>query len=423
MTAPAAAPRTASGPADIAANPYKADFPLLAARPGLAYLDSAATSQRPACVLDAQRRFYEEANANPLRGLYALSSEATRAVADARARTARFVGAADPAEVVFVRNATEALNVAARGFARLQGLGPGDEVCVSIMEHHSNLVPWQRLCAETGARLVYLRPDGDFRLTDGELAAKIGPRTRVVAVAHVSNVLGVVNPVRAIAERAHAVGALVVVDGAQSAPHLPVDVAALGCDAFALSAHKLMGPLGVGVLWARRDLLEAMPPQLTGGEMIEWVTEDAAGWAPVPEKFEAGTQDAAGICAFGAALDYLDAVGPANLEARERALMAYLAERLAALPFVDLVGPRDPARHVGALAFNVRGVHPHDVAGLLDGHGVAIRAGHHCAQPLLAWLGVGSCCRASVALYNDASDIDRLAAGLTDIEELFHGKR
>ena len=424
--APIADAAAAPQAADIRSNPFKRDFPLLASHPGLAYLDSAATAQRPAAVLDAQRRFYETMNANPLRGLYGLSVAATEAVEGVRARAARFVGATDPGEVVFVRNASEALNLAAWGISRMLDLGPGDEVCVSVMEHHSNLVPWQQACERTGAHLVYLRPraeggGGDFAIAEEELAAKIGPRTRVVAIAHVSNVLGVVNPVRAIADRAHGAGALVVVDAAQSAPHIPLDVAELGCDALALSAHKLMGPLGVGVLWGRRGLLEGMPPFLTGGEMIEWVREDGAAWAPVPHRFETGTQDAAGVYAFGAALDYLEGVGFGRLRAREEALMAYLVERLAEVPGVELVGPAGAERRVGVVSFNLRGVHPHDVASLLDAHGVAIRAGHHCAQPLLAWLGVGSCCRASVALYNDATDIDRLAEALEDVRRLFHG--
>lgn len=424
--APIADAAAAPQAADIRSNPFKRDFPLLASHPGLAYLDSAATAQRPAAVLDAQRRFYETMNANPLRGLYGLSVAATEAVEGVRARAARFVGATDPGEVVFVRNASEALNLAAWGISRMLDLGPGDEVCVSVMEHHSNLVPWQQACERTGAHLVYLRPraeggGGDFAIAEEELAAKIGPRTRVVAIAHVSNVLGVVNPVRAIADRAHEEGALVVVDAAQSAPHIPLDVAELGCDALALSAHKLMGPLGVGVLWGRRGLLEGMPPLLTGGEMIEWVREDGAAWAPVPHRFETGTQDAGGIYAFGAALDYLEGVGFGRLCAREEALMAYLVECLAEVPGVELVGPAGAARRVGVVSFNLRGVHPHDVASLLDAHGVAIRAGHHCAQPLLAWLGVGSCCRASVALYNDATDIDRLVEALEDVRRLFHG--
>lgn len=411
--------------ADIAANPYKRDFPLLAANPGLAFLDSAATAQRPAAVLDAQRRFYETMNANPLRGLYKLSVEATEAIADVRAKAARFIGAPDPGCAVFVRNASEALNLAAKGLAAVQGLKPGDEVCITVMEHHSNLIPWQQACAASGARLVYLRPDPEdgYRISEAEVESKIGPATRIVSVAHVSNVLGVENPVRAIADRAHEMGALVVADGAQSVPHMRVDVGELGCDAFAFSAHKVMGPFGVGVLWARRELLEAMPPMLTGGEMIDWVSEQDAAWAPIPEKFEAGTQDAAGIYAFGAALDYLEGVGFEAIEARERALMEYLVKRMEELPYIGIVGPRDPARRYGALAFTMQGVHPHDVASILDDWDVDIRAGHHCAQPLHDWLGIPSTNRASVAFYNDARDIDRLVEALQGVWGMFHGSK
>ena len=319
---------------DIAANPYKQDFPLLAANPGLAFLDSAATAQRPAVALDAQRDFYEKMNANALRGLYRLSVDATEAIDEARAHVARFIGAADAREVVFCRNASEALNLVAKAFAPTV-LEPGDEVCITIMEHHSNLIPWQQACRAAGARLVYLFPDEDGVIGEEELDAKIGPRTKIVAAAHVSNVLGIENPIEAMAERVHAHDGFMVVDGAQSVPHLPVDVRKLGADFFAFSAHKALGP----------------------------------GW---------------------------DA-----LQAREQALVRAAMERLAALPYIRIIGHPDPAQHHGAISFEVDGIHPHDVASILDEHDAAIRAGHHCAQPLLAWLGVESCCRASLAFYND----------------------
>ena len=407
---------------DIATNPYKADFPLLAAKPELAFLDSAATAQRPACVLEAQKSFYETMNANPLRGLYQLSVDATEAIAEARAKVAAFMGATDPAEVIFTRNASEALNLIAKTLAPAV-LHEGDEVCISIMEHHSNLIPWQQACRAAGATLVYLRPDAEGLITDEEIAAKIGPKTKIVSVTHVSNVLGVENPVRKIADAAHARGAVVIADGAQSLPHVHVDVAELGVDAFAFSAHKLGGPMGIGGLWGRRELLESLPPFLTGGEMIDSVTEQDAVWAPLPEKFEAGTQDAAGIYATGAAIDYICEHGRDELEARERELAAYLCEQLQALPFVTVVGPSDPRAHIGAVSFNVNGIHPHDVSSLLDTKDVAIRAGHHCAQPLLTWLGVenGATCRASVAFYNDKADIDALVEGLNFVWGIFHG--
>ena len=412
--------------AAITASTYKKDFPLLANNPDLTFLDSAATSQRPRAVLDAQRRFYETMNANPLRGLYSLSVEATQAIKDARNHIASFIGAVDETgnpqgnEIVFTRNTSESLNLVARTLGA-SILKPGDEVVISIMEHHSNLIPWQQVCRQTGARLVYLRADDDFRITQDEIEEKIGPRAKIVSVTQVSNVLGVENPIRQIADRAHQMGAYMVVDGAQSVPHLKVDVHDLGADLLAFSAHKLGGPMGIGVLWGKADILNAMPPFLTGGEMIDSVTETDAVWAPVPQKFEAGTQDAAGSYAFDADLTYLESIGIDTMERRERLLASYLTQSLAALDFVDVIGPLEGERHVGAVAFNVRGVHPHDVASILDGSKVCIRAGHHCAQPLLAWLGQSSTCRASVAFYNDKEDIDRLVEGLRTVWQVFNG--
>lgn len=419
---------TAPAAADIDRNPYKADFPLLAGNPNLAFLDSGATAQRPASVLNAQRRFYETMNANPLRGLYSLSVEATEAIAAVRAQIARLLGAVDERgracarDIVFTRNASESLNLVAKSFAPLV-LGPGDEVAITIMEHHSNLIPWQQAAAAAGAKLVYLYPAPDGTLPADEIAAKIGPRTKIAAVGHVSNVMGVENPVEQIGRAVHAHGGYLVVDGAQSVPHMAVDVAALGADFYAFSAHKALGPMGIGVLWGRHELLERMPPMLTGGEMIDSVTETGAVWAPVPEKFEAGTQDAAGIYATGAALTYLvDQVGYEAVASRERALVRYAMDELAGLGFVDLIGPAEADRHHGVISFNVRGVHPHDVASILDMDGVCIRAGHHCAQPLLAWLKVENlaCCRASLAFYNDRADIDALVAGLKTVWSTFH---
>lgn len=415
--------------ASIEQNPYKADYPLFSANPGLAFLDSAATAQRPAVVLDAQRRFYETMNANPLRGLYRLSVEATEAIAQTRDKVAAFLGAVDEGgkpcgnQVVFTRNASESLNLVARTLGR-SVLKPGDEVVISIMEHHSNLIPWQQICRETGANLVYLRMDENYRITPEEVAAKVGPRAKIVSVTQVSNVLGVENDITMIARRAHEMGAYMVVDGAQSVPHVRVDVRELGCDLLAFSAHKMGGPMGIGVLWGKPEMLDAMPPFLTGGEMIDSVTETDAVWAPVPQKFEAGTQDAAGAYAFGACLDYLGEKGFDALEARERLLARYLTDSLAALPYVDVIGPAEGERHVGSVAFNVRGIHPHDVASILDMNNVCIRAGHHCAQPLLAYLGVenGATCRASIAFYNDKSDVDALVDGLGKVWEVFHGR-
>ena len=415
---------------DIEKNPYKADFPLLAGHPELAFLDSAATAQRPACVLDAERDFYTQMNANPLRGLYSLSVRATSEIAAVRKQIAELIGAVDEAgkpaadDIVFTRNTSESLNLVAKSFAPTV-LGAGDEVAVTIMEHHSDLIPWQQACRAAGATLVLLYPDDQGVIRDEEIAAKIGPKTRIVAVTEVSNVLGVRNPIEKIARAAHAQGAYVVVDGAQSVPHMAVDVRELGADFLAFSAHKALGPMGIGVLWGRHELLDAMPPMLTGGEMIDSVTEQDATWAPVPEKFEAGTQDAAGIYATGAALTYLTrTVGYDAVAAREAALVAYLMGRMAELDFIDVIGPADASAHHGVVSFNVRGIHPHDVASILDASGVCIRAGHHCAQPLLTWLDVENlaCCRASVAFYNDKSDVDRLIDGLEQVWQVFHGR-
>ena len=415
---------------DIEKNPYKEDFPLLAGHPELAFLDSAATAQRPACVLDAERDFYAQMNANPLRGLYSLSVRATSEIAAVRRQIASLIGAVDEAgkpaanDIIFTRNTSESLNLVAKSFAPCV-LGAGDEVAVTIMEHHSDLIPWQQACRAAGAALVLLYPDDQGVIRDDEIAAKIGPKTRIAAVTEVSNVLGVRNPVEKIAEAAHAQGAYVVVDGAQSVPHMAVDVRELGADFLAFSAHKALGPMGIGVLWGRRELLDAMPPMLTGGEMSDSVTEQDATWAPVPEKFEAGTQDAAGIYATGAALTYLTrTVGYDAVAARESALVSYLMGRMAELDFIDVIGPADASAHHGVVSFNVRGVHPHDVASILDASGVCIRAGHHCAQPLLTWLGVENltCCRASVAFYNDKSDVDRLIDGLEQVWQVFHGR-
>lgn len=408
---------------------FKNDFPLLDQHPDLAFLDSAATAQRPSCVLNAQRDFYEKMNANPLRGLYSLSVEATEAIARVRTQIAKLIGAVDSAgrpdsnDIVFTRNTSESLNLVAKSFAPLV-LNDGDEVAITIMEHHSNLIPWQQVCRAKGAKLVYLYPNDEGVITDEEIAAKIGPKTKIAAAGEVSNVLGVRNPVEKIAAAVHVQGGYMVVDGAQSVPHMPVDVRELGADFFAFSAHKALGPMGIGVLWGAHELLEQMPPMLTGGEMIDSVTETDAVWAPVPAKFEAGTQDAAGIYATGAALDYLvNTVGYDTVQQREAELVAYAMEKFAALPYIDVIGPTDAAKHHGVVSFNVRGIHPHDVASILDMDGVCIRAGHHCAQPLLTWLGVENlaCCRASVAFYNDKHDIDALISGLDHVWSTFNG--
>ena len=407
---------------DIEANPYKKDFPLFGRHPEVAFLDSAATAQRPAAVLDAQREFYETMNANPLRGLYELSYEATNAINDARKHIARFIGAGEDNwhDIVLCRNTSEALNLISFSLSEM-ALKPGDEVCITIMEHHSNCVPWQLACKRHGAKLVYMYLDEEGHLTEQEMRAKIGPKTKIVSAMQVSNVLGVQNDVKLLGQIAHEFGAYMVVDGAQSVPHMPVNVTDLDCDFFAFSGHKVFGPMGVGILWGKHELLDAMPPFLTGGEMIDSVSEQSAVWAPVPEKFEAGTQDAAGAYALGAALTYVEQVGWEAMQSREAALTKYCFDELSKLDFISIYGPKDPAEHHGVISFNVKNVHPHDVSGILDSVHVAIRAGHHCAQPLMSQLGCMSNCRASMAFYNDKADIDQLIDGLKLVWSMFDG--
>lgn len=400
-------------------NPWRKDFPLLSQEENsrrLVYLDNAATTQHPRQVLDAVVNYYTRDNANPHRGVYDLALRATDAHENARHRVAQFLGAADE-EIVFTQNTTEALNLAAYSYG-LHFLKAGDEIALSVAEHHSNLVPWQRVAEATGAKLVYLYPGEDGLLSAEELDRKITARTKLVAIAMVSNVLGLRAPVEEIVSRAHAVGAVVVLDCAQSAPHTAVDVKALDADFAACSAHKLYGPMGVGALYAKAELLEKMPPFLSGGDMIGSVHEQRATWAEVPRKFEAGTRNVGGEVGFSAALDYLDAVGWTALEQHERSLLDRMLRGMATLPWLTVYGEANAERRFGVVSFNVQDVHPHDVATILDAGGVAVRAGHHCAQPLMEFLGIGSCCRASVALYNTEEDIDALLNGLEDVRKI-----
>ena len=392
---------------------YKQDFPLLAGQ-DIAYLDSAATAQRPRAVLDAVRDFYETANANPLRGLYALSMEATDRYENARERVRRFLNAKSTGEIVFTRNTTESLNLVAYSYG-LANLGPEDEIVVSITEHHSNILPWQMVARQTGAKLKYLEcePDGSF--PDERLDAVFTDKTKLAAIGHVSNVLGRVNPVEKVIARVHKNGGVAVVDAAQSAPHMKLDVQALDADFLAFSGHKAMAPMGIGVLYGKRALLEAMPPFLTGGEMIESVTREGATYAELPHKFEAGTVNAGGAVGLAAALDYLEQVGFDEIHAREQALTRLAFDGLTSISGVHILGSNDPAEHCGILSFTVDGVHPHDIAAILDEDEVAVRAGHHCAQPLLTHLGVRSSARASLAFYNDEDDVERLIRSLNAV--------
>ena len=395
---------------------YKADFPLLAQR-DVAYLDSAATAQRPQCVLDAEREFYTRHNANPLRGLYPLSIEATDALESARAAVARFLGAAQSEEIVFTRNTTEGLNLVAYSYG-LSHVKAGDEILISTMEHHSNILPWQMVCRQTGAQLKFMECEPDGSLDPNKVEALITARTRVVALQQVSNVLGREYPIRAVAELAHRVGAVLVVDGAQSAPHLPVNVQELGADFLAFSGHKLYGPMGIGALYGRRELLEEMPPFLTGGEMIDRVTREGAVFAELPHKFEAGTVNAGGAVALAAAIDYLESIGWKEITEREEMLTAQLLAGMKKVPGVHILGSGDEKEHCGIVSFTVDDVHPHDIASILDEAHVAVRAGHHCAQPLLEWLGISSCARASVAFYNTPEDVGRFLDRLAQVRRM-----
>lgn len=396
-------------------NAYRKDFPLLTAQ-DIAYLDNAATAQRPQCVLDAVRRFYCEQNANPLRGLYPLSIAATDAYENAREAVRRFLNAKSATEIVFTRNTTEGLNLAAYSYG-LSHIKAGDEVVVSILEHHSDLLPWQMVCRQTGAALKFLdcEPDGSLDLNKAE--ALITDRTKLVAVTHVSNVVGRVNPIRQLADMAHKHGAVMVVDGAQSTPHIPVDVQALDADFLAFSGHKVYGPMGIGVLYGRRALLEEMPPFLTGGEMIESVSREGAVFAELPHKFEAGTVNAAGAAGLHAAINYVQSVGFDAMHRQELALTARTLAGMADMPHIHVIGSDRPEEHNGIVPFTVEGVHPHDVSEILACDGVDVRAGHHCAQPLLQHLGYSATVRASFAFYNTEEEVDRLLQSLSTIRE------
>jgi cysteine desulfurase/selenocysteine lyase len=393
------------------------DFPLLTRHPELHYLDTAATSQKPAVVLDAMREFYETDYANPHRGAYALSARATERYAGARDRVAEFFGVQEDSAVIFTRGTTESLNLAAAAWGRAN-VGPDDEIVVTAMEHHANFVPWQQLARERGARfrVCELTPDGRVDLEC--LARLVSRRTKVVAFNHVSNALGTVNPVREIAALAHAVGAIAVCDGAQSAPHFATEFEALAVDFYAFSGHKMCGPMAIGGLIGRRDLLEQMPPYQTGGDMIEFVHDEQTTWNVLPHKFEAGTPNVAGAVGLAAACDYLESIGMDEVRRHDHELMTQASQRLAAIDGVTVHGPA-PAERSGIVSFSVADVHPHDVATVLDQEGVCIRAGHHCCQPLMRRLGVAGTARASFYVYNDDSDIDALVAAVESARDLF----
>lgn len=387
------------------------DFPLLAGRKDLIYLDSAATSQKPACVLEAERSFYEKYNANPLRGLYELSEKATQCYEDARRTVQRFVGAKHPEEIVFTRNATESLNLAAYSLSELL-LSEGDEIVVSILEHHSNIVPWQQAAKRTGAVLKYAECRADGKIGVRELENVLTERTKIVSITQMSNVLGCVNDIKAIAELCRKRGIVMIADGAQSVPHMPVNVQELDVDFLAFSGHKMLAPMGIGVLYGKKEWLEKMPPFLTGGEMIEYVTRDSATYAEVPHKFEAGTVNAAGAYALAQAIRYMEQIGFEKIVKREETLTKLAMAEMKKLPEIHILGSDDPAEHHGIIAFTVKDVHSHDVAEILNADGIGVRAGHHCAQPLMAFLKTPSTARASFSFYNTEEEILRFVESL-----------
>lgn len=384
----------------------------------LVYLDNAATTQKPQVVLDTLMAYYHEDNANVHRGVHTLAERATAAYEASREKLRQFINAKSTKEVLFTRGTTTGLNWVGR-FAE-QVLEPGDEVVISIMEHHSNIIPWQEACKKTGAKLVYAYlKDGQLDMED--LANKITEKTKFVSLAQVSNVLGCINPVKEIAKLAHQVGAYMVVDGAQSAPHMAIDVQDLDCDFFTLSGHKMLGPTGIGVLYGKEEILNQMNPIEFGGEMIDFVYEQEATWKELPWKFEAGTPNIAGAIALGAAVDYLSALGMENIHAYEQELVDYVLPKLQAIEGLTVYGPEDPSQHAGVIAFNIDGLHPHDVATALDYEGVAVRAGHHCAQPLINHLGISSAARASFYIYNTKEDCDKFVEAILATKEFFNG--
>ena len=397
------------------------DFPILSRKvrgKRLVYLDNGATTQKPASVIEAERRFYLESNANIHRGVHWLSQHSTDLYENARESVRRFLNAARAEEIVFTRGTTEAINLVAQSWGRAT-LKAGDEIVLTTMEHHSNIVPWQLLCEQTGAVLKVAPINDRGELEMDAFNALLGPRTRLVAVAHVSNALGTVNPVATIVERAHAVGALVLVDGAQAVAHQPVDVQALGCDFYAFSAHKLYGPTGIGALYARYDVLRAMPPWQGGGDMIRTVSFERSTWAEAPQRFEAGTPNIAGAIGLAAAIEYVESIGMERIAAHEQALLAHATEAVQRLPGVRLIGTA--ADKAGILSFMIDGVHPHDLGTILDVEGIAIRAGHHCAMPVMTRFGIPGTARASFALYNDERDVSALVAGIRKAQAMFNG--
>ena len=414
-------PTVNSGKSLISVESIRNDFPILQRKVNghdLVYLDSAATTQKPQSVIDALTSYYTSTNANVHRGLHTLAEEATSAMEKTREKTAKFIGGVKPEEIIFTRNATEAINMVASSWGK-KNIKQGDRIVITQMEHHANLIPWIVLAKETGAELEYIPIDDHGYLEMSDINRIISPRTKIVALTHMSNVLGTINPVEEIIDLAHSINAVVLIDGAQSVPHLSVDVKSLNADFYAFSAHKMLGPTGVGVLYAKEGILNSMEPVMFGGEMISKVTFDNADWAELPMKFEAGTPNIADIIAFAPALDYLENIGMENIRQHEIEITSYALEELKKLGFIRIFGPECPEDRGGVIAFNDSKIHPHDLAQFLDSMGIAVRAGHHCAQPLARLLGVSSTTRASFYIYNTKSEVDKLIEALKEARRYF----
>ncbi len=396
---------------------YKKDFPIFKNK-DIVYLDSAATTQKPKYVIDKVNKFYETLNANPHRGAYSLSMDATEAYEGTREKISKFIGARYKEEIIFTKNASEALNLIAYSYG-LDNLLPDDEVVLSIMEHHSNLVPWQYITRKTGSKLNYMYINENYELDDCEIKNKITNKTKIVAITHISNVLGTVNKVKEIIKYAHKMGAIVVVDGSQSIPHMKIDVQDLNADFFVFSGHKMFAPLGIGVMYGKREILNKMQPFLMGGDMIEYVYEQKTTFAPLPNKFEAGTQNVEGVVGLGAAIDYIESIGYDKINKIEQELYNKAICELKKLDFIELYIPSNKENYSSVISFNVKGVHPHDVASILDSYSVCVRSGNHCAQPLLRYMGIDSTCRMSFSIYNTEDDILRLVISLKKAYNMF----
>ena len=395
----------------------KKDFPLLE-NENITYLDSGATTQKPIQVIKAVEEFYQKYNANPHRGAYSLSVEATEQYENTRTKIAKFINAKHREEIIFSKNATESLNLIAYSYG-LDNLKKDDEVVISIMEHHSNLVPWQKMTKQTGSKLNYMYINENYEITDEEIENKITDKTKIVGITHVSNVLGTINNVKKIIKYAHKKGAVVIVDASQSIPHMKIDVQDLDADFLVFSGHKMLAPLGIGVLYGKREILNKMTPFLMGGDMIEYVYEQDTTFAPLPNKFEAGTQNVEGVIGLGAAIDYIENLGYDKIQEIEHEVILYARQELSKLDYLTLYTTPNEENHSSVISFNIKGVHPHDVASILDSEGVCVRSGNHCAQPLMRFLGVDSTCRASFYIYNTKEDVDKLVKALDRAYNMF----